>query len=202
MKKIFVLSFTLLALYLLASCGNASVPPADNPTTDAVGQITVDTQINAETANAAAITEADAKNAALTHAGVAEADVRFYKVEMGRENGKTVFEVEFTVGDKEYDYEIDSSDGKILSFDYEIETVKPSVSDKTESAYITDVRAKEIALAHAGLAESDVRVIRIKFDIDDGRAVYEVEFEVGRTEYSYEIDAKTGVIRDADIDHD
>ena len=70
----------------------------------------------------------------------------------------------------------------------------------TQSNYITADRAKEIALADAGLSASGVTFIRANLDWDDGRAVYEVEFYSGSTEYDYEIDAVTGAIRSADRD--
>lgn len=70
----------------------------------------------------------------------------------------------------------------------------------TQSSYITADRAKEIALADAGLSASGVTFIRANLDWDDGRAVYEVEFYSGSTEYDYEIDAVTGAIRSADRD--
>lgn len=70
----------------------------------------------------------------------------------------------------------------------------------TQSSYITADRAKQIALADAGLSSSNVVFIRAQQDWDDGRAVYEVEFYSGTTEYDYEIDAITGAIRSADRD--
>lgn len=69
-----------------------------------------------------------------------------------------------------------------------------------QSGYITADRAKEIALADAGLSASSVVFIRAQQDWEDGRAVYEVEFYSGNTEYDYEIDAITGAIRSADRD--
>lgn len=68
------------------------------------------------------------------------------------------------------------------------------------SGYITAERAKEIALADAGLSASSVVFIRAQQDWEDGRAVYEVEFYSGSVEYDYEIDATTGAIRSADRD--
>ena len=69
-----------------------------------------------------------------------------------------------------------------------------------QSNHITADRAKEIALADAGLSASSVVFIRAQQDWEDGRAVYEVEFYSGNTEYDYEIDAITGAIRSADRD--
>ena len=55
---------------------------------------------------------------------------------------------------------------------------------------------KSIALADAGLTESDVTFTKEKLDWDDGVAVYDIDFFTADMEYEYEIDAATGVIMD------
>lgn len=64
------------------------------------------------------------------------------------------------------------------------------------NAYITSEQAREAALADAGLQASDVTFTKTELDLDDGAAVYDVEFYTvgGETEYEYEINAVTGVI--------
>ena len=44
--------------------------------------------------------------------------------------------------------------------------------------------------------------MKVEFDHDHGRIKYEVEWDIGRTEYSYEIDASTGEILDYEKDMD
>ena len=53
-------------------------------------------------------------------------------------------------------------------------------------------KAKEAALNHAGVAESDTVFLIAEADYDDGRKEYEVEFYAGSTEYDYTIDAASG----------
>lgn len=60
--------------------------------------------------------------------------------------------------------------------------------------------AKERALAHAGLAASQVRFTEQKLTREDGRQVYKVEFIYGSAEYEYEISALTGEILEFDYD--
>ena len=70
---------------------------------------------------------------------------------------------------------------------------------QTESKprYLSVDEAKKIALDHAGLTEGQVRFSTAKFDDDDSEGEeYEIEFYSGNTEYEYEIDARTGDIRD------
>lgn len=61
-------------------------------------------------------------------------------------------------------------------------------------------KAKSIALKDAGLKSSQVGFVKAKLDNDDGKPVYDIEFYSGNTEYDYEIDAKTGKIREKDMD--
>ena len=63
-----------------------------------------------------------------------------------------------------------------------------------ESSDITKEKAKRIALTHAGASEDKIQRFESKADWEDGRQVYEIEFDFEGLEYDYEIDAKTGEI--------
>lgn len=67
-------------------------------------------------------------------------------------------------------------------------------SANSQENYITEVEAKEIALVHAGVNEADTKYLTVKFEYDNGIAEYEVEWDVERVEYEYEINAITGDI--------
>lgn len=56
---------------------------------------------------------------ALKDAGLSESDVTRLRVSQDRDDGQSIYEVEFSCGTTEYDYEILASDGDILSADYE-----------------------------------------------------------------------------------
>lgn len=72
----------------------------------------------------------------------------------------------------------------------------------SDKAYIGIQKAKEIALNHAGLKESDVRLEKAELDFERGRMVYEVEFDYNRVEYEYLIDASSGEIIDFITEND
>lgn len=60
-----------------------------------------------------------AADIALADAKLSESDVTRLKVSKDTDDGKSIYEVEFTNGNTEYDYEILASNGEILSADYE-----------------------------------------------------------------------------------
>lgn len=67
--------------------------------------------------------------------------------------------------------------------------------------YIGKAKAKEIALADAGVTAKDVRDFDCELDKEViGTTAYEVDFEVGFDEYEYKIDAVTGEILKAKVD--
>lgn len=59
------------------------------------------------------IREEAAKAAALTHAGVDAGNLDYIRWELDREDGVQVYEIEFTAGGMEYDYEIDAATGAV-----------------------------------------------------------------------------------------
>lgn len=61
-------------------------------------------------------------------------------------------------------------------------------------------KAKQIALRDAGLKSNQVAFVKAKLDTDDGISVYDVEFYSNGVEYDYEIDARSGAIREKDRD--
>ena len=81
----------------------------------------IPTQPSTSSANTqtAEISVERAKQIALSHAGVGSA--RFKKAKLDYENGVKVYEIEFKVGNVEYDYDIDASSGAIISSSSEID---------------------------------------------------------------------------------
>lgn len=65
----------------------------------------------------ASITLDEAKNIALTDAGLDINNVRFTREELDHDNHTLVYELEFFSNDIEYDYEINATTGDIISYD-------------------------------------------------------------------------------------
>ena len=158
------------------------------------------------------ISEAKAKEIALSHAGLKESEVSFVRVKLDWDDGRQEYEVDFYKDNVEYDYEIDAVSGKIFSADKEIDDdVKPAGKEESKpaaspaagaeepSASVSEAEAKKIALAQVpGAKESDI--CRFKLDYDDGRVEYEGKIIYNEMEYEFEIDGHSGAIRDWDVE--
>ena len=140
------------------------------------------------------ISDDKAKKIALGDAKLAEKDVTFVKVELEFENNRLVYDVEFYSGNVEYDYDIDAVSGAIVSSDHDIENYSIPAQQTTvaPAADIGVEKAKEIALAHAGVGSA--RFTKAKIDYENGIKVYEIEFKVGNMEYEYDINVSNGAI--------
>lgn len=62
--------------------------------------------------------------------------------------------------------------------------------------------ALQASLAHSGLAQGQIQDVEIEADEEDGRLVYEVEFEHGAIEYEYLIDGLNAAVLDYEHDYD
>ena len=159
-------------------------------------------QRNGDPSDKAYIGIEKAKEIALSDLGVSAADVVFKKTELDFENRTMVYEIEFVNNNVEYEYVIDALDGEIIYVDREYErknsTYNPQPSTNVDNAgmnnLIGEAKAKQIALANAGVSESQIKGLRIVRDYDDGIVKYEIDFYVDNIEYEYEINAKTGAI--------
>ena len=137
-----------------------------------------------------------ANEIAISHAGLSSGSVSFVKAKLDTEDGVKVYDIEFYSGNAEYDYEINSATGAIVSFDQDIENyeipTQPAAPTQAASSVISVDKAKQIALSHAGVSGASLK--KVKLDKDDGVRVYEIEFKVGNVEYEYDIDASSGAI--------
>ena len=157
-----------------------------------------------------------AKEAAFADAQVSEDDTSRLRVSKDRDDGRSIYEVEFTVGNTEYNYDIDASDGSILTTETEevqgsASTAQSGTQNSTtqtqddsqdaaaqqgqETAQSTDTQtdqtqARAAALERvSGATDSD---IRMELDYDDGQYIYEGDIIYNGKEYEFEIDANTG----------
>ena len=137
------------------------------------------------------IGEEKAKEIALNHANVT--NINNYKIELDFDD-VMVYEIEFKVNNKEYDYEINATTGEIIQYEIDDKEYSNNNSNNNNSI-ITKDEAKEIALNHANVTN----ITNYEIELDDNK--YEIEFKANNKEYDYEINATTGKIIKYSIDN-
>lgn len=192
-----------------------------------------------------------AKEIAFNNANIKESQAKNIEIQFDYDDGIMTYEVEFRVGNAEYDYEINAVSGKIIKSNKEIDddqktttnvssnknntnkenssepgsnnkpttstnsssnTKKPTTSSSssnntssnstTTSTRIGTSKAKSIALNHAGVSSSNVYDLSVEYDYENGKSVYEVQFNTSTYEYEYYIDAKTGSVLHVEKERD
>ena len=168
------------------------------------------------------ITEEEAKNIAFERASVTESDVNMLAV--NKDNDDRKYEVNFYDDNYEYEVDINYNNGKVESFEKDIRddgitnnntsnvdtantnnnsNVANAIGNSSNttnttnngSEYIGEDGAREIALAYAGITNSnDVSFSKIELDVDRNVSIYEIEFYYNNIEYDYEINAQTGEV--------
>lgn len=148
------------------------------------------------------IGEEAAKRIAFNRAGISASEARSVKVELERDNGRMIYDVEFKARNNEYDVKVDAYSGSVIA--YECESDDDSNQQPTNPPsggnLISEARAKAIAFQKAGVSESQVSALEIELGEDDGVMVYEIEFRANGREYTVEINAASGTIIDFDVD--
>lgn len=165
--------------------------------------------------NTSYVGEAKAKAAALAHAGVKEAELDYFTCKLDRDDGAVLYDIEFSANGYEYDYEVNASTGKVVSYERDrdddtyVKTTKATAANQTTTkttalptGLLGEAKAKSIALQHAGVKEADIRGYEYEVDYENGVTVYEISFRIGNYEYEYEINAKTGDVIRSEKDYD
>lgn len=152
--------------------------------------------VSKEENSASKLTEEEVKSIAFQDAGVEESQVTRIRVHQEYDDGRDKYEVDFYVDNREYDYDIDSNTGEILSKDSEIEddfmNQDASGTQPTDGQVISKEKALEIVLARVeGAGEENVRM---ELEKEDKYWKYEGEILYNQREYEFELNGETGEI--------
>ena len=112
------------------------------------------------------------------------------EVELEKENGLLVYEVEITNNNKRTEVAINRETGSIISTEAEEDEEIAPEELKKIGGLITEEQAKQIALDHIGQGN----VIDFESEREGGRIIYGVVLSVNGDEVEVEIDAQTGEI--------
>lgn len=171
-----------------------------------------------------------AQTAALDAANIDAANADVSSATLSEIAGITCYKVEFTSGDYAYSYSINAESGEVLemsSWEQTVATIIPdsgtqadaatstagtattpnaatpaqsSPNTNTSTGAVSEAKAQEIALAHAGVKPADATITKSKLDYDDGRQIYEIEWYANGAKYDYEIDVATGEVVKSDYE--
>ena len=209
MKKKIIAIISVLVIAAAACAGiiavknrNITADPQDH---DAVIQNTANQQIDKNNI----ISKEEALEKAVAHANVDKAEINVISNYLNKDNGIYEYDIEFIAGGKAYEYEIHAATGAVTGCDIElikqdpttkVPESKPEQTTKNEQpiGVISTDAALDIALKHAGLEKSQVKVIKNRFD-DDGHI--EIEFRTAEKEYDYEISATSAKVLECDVDY-
>lgn len=116
------------------------------------------------------------------------------------------YEVEIiTQSGEVFEYKIDAYTGVILETKREAAdgTETPSGDSSFPTLGSTNyAKVKAIILKYLGISENNIYDMDIKLEVEDGTLVYEVEFKSDHIEYSFKINAATGVVLEYEAERD
>ncbi len=130
---------------------------------------------------------------ALNDAKVSSENAKHILIKNDTEDGVKTYDIEFWSGNTKYEYEINAYNGNIISREQETKAVSTS-----SNTYISEKEAKNIALKYANLSENSVSKMKVKLDVSNGKAFYEIEWYVGLKECK--VNASTGEVVEYDVD--
>jgi uncharacterized membrane protein YkoI len=136
----------------------------------------------------------------LADAGFTAEQVRFLRARRDKVGRIAIYEVDFKMDGREYEYKIHAGTGVILRSKGKrasAATLPAQVTQPSQSSVPGVVcleKAREIALMDAGFAASQVTFKRSRLAKEDGVAVYRIKFEKDGRAYAYWIHTRTGEI--------
>ena len=134
------------------------------------------------------------------------AQISYSEVDAELDETPAHYEVEIiTQSGEEFEYKIDAYTGVILETKREAAdgTETPSGDSSFPTLCSTNyAKVKAIILKYLGISENNIYDMNIKLEVEDGTLVYEVEFKSDHIEYSFKINAATGVVLEYEMERD
>ena len=134
---------------------------------------------------------------ALNHAGITRDMLLSYEIELDSSDQITHWDISFTVGQIEYEYEIELKTGVILKIEREILLEFSGDTNLTDTTVSNDA-AIQIAKSDPFLTESIIAIVAQQKDADN-KFVYSVRITGEYYLYQFEINVPYGVVIDLEI---
>ena len=119
MKKLLVFILVLTFAFSLSACSLLNNMTDGNQKNSDISSNTNSMKDN--NVSEVKLTEDEALKIALDKANVSREDISNLKIELDRDNGVYHYDIDFYVGQTEYDYDIHAVDGTVLEHDMDID---------------------------------------------------------------------------------
>lgn len=128
---------------------------------------------------------------ALALSGLTSAEIESFDFDREVHRGMNVYKVELENAEAEYEYIFNADDFTLVDSKIEFKNSRPQGS---ESSYIGEAKAAEIAFDAANIAETDAGNVTVSSVLSEGRRIYKVKFDFAGNGYRVDVDALTGKI--------
>ena len=204
LRKRFLFLLSVLLLLGLVACGADTAHETLHQTQTEVSYPQHNNQIvsavlppqNNDSLAEGIITLQQAKEIALSHAGVTVNNATVTEADFDTDDGVPSYEVTFVAQGNKYEYTINATNGEIVNVE------KNDIAIHLITDQIPSEQAIVIALTHAKVDAANAVGIKVELDNQHGHTVYEVEFRAGGLEYDYTIHSQTGAILSAEAEAD
>lgn len=130
---------------------------------------------------------------------LADGQIIEFELELDKDNGRLIYEIEIEVGNKEHEIKIDAYTSNVLKHEIDKDGDMSKKHKLTKQEIISAEKAIAIGLKQAN---GKITKFELELDEDDGRLEYEIEIKLNGVEYEIEIDAYSGKVLNHEIDDD
>ncbi len=115
MKKLFISLFAVILILTFAGCGGSGTTESgESSGNQSSSDMIPDELMPSDDEVASTLDEDSAKQKALEHADIMEAEIADFKIELDQENGTSYYDITFKHDGHQYDYQVHAESGEIL----------------------------------------------------------------------------------------
>ncbi|MBS4222988.1 PepSY domain-containing protein [Lederbergia citrea] len=140
----------------------------------------------------AAISEEKAKEIAIKETGAT-----FKSIELDKEDGRLIYEIDLVNGNEEVDVDIDATTGNVIKAERDLHDDDDESIIQSDSTPVKFTEKEAVAIA---IKDTPGTVTDTEFDAEDHS--YEIEIKTAQAEVEIKVDANSGKIVEKELDRD
>lgn len=149
---------------------------------------------------AAPINAPDAERIALDHAGIERKDAVWIQAKTDQKADHRIYKVEFRTAEGKYEYEMLADDGRIVSYEFDMDDHRLAPAPVPHVAEVMDGDAAfRIALQAAGVEEKDLVSRKVEYEREIRGGHYDVEFSDNSFKWDFKI-AEDGAVLEGEYE--